>query len=75
LTIAHRLTTIIGSDRILVLNKGEVVEFDSPKVLLQNPNSYFLYLVSQTDENTQAHLKKIAAAKLGANPETLEIIR
>ncbi|KRX07923.1 P-loop containing nucleoside triphosphate hydrolase [Pseudocohnilembus persalinus] len=44
LTIAHRLNTILGSDRILVLNNGLVDEFDSPKNLLQNPNSLFYKL-------------------------------
>ena len=35
LTIAHRINTILHNDRILVLEKGEVLEFDSPDKLLQ----------------------------------------
>jgi len=34
LTIAHRLNTIIDSDRVLVMQDGKVAEFDAPHVLL-----------------------------------------
>jgi ATP-binding cassette subfamily C (CFTR/MRP) protein 4 len=48
LTIAHRLHTIIDSDRVLVLDAGKVVEFDEPFILLQQPSSLFRKLVKQT---------------------------
>ncbi|CAH1406919.1 unnamed protein product [Nezara viridula] len=44
LTIAHRLNTIMDSDRVLVLDQGNVLEFDSPKVLLKNKSSIFYSL-------------------------------
>ncbi|KAF2069284.1 hypothetical protein CYY_009397 [Polysphondylium violaceum] len=45
LTIAHRLDTIIDSDKILVIDKGQMVEFDSPQNLINNPLSKFSRLV------------------------------
>ncbi|XP_032455621.1 multidrug resistance-associated protein 1 isoform X6 [Nasonia vitripennis] len=41
LTIAHRLNTILDSDRVIVLDKGAIVEFESPDSLLQKPESAF----------------------------------
>ncbi|CAM9386646.1 unnamed protein product, partial [Laminaria digitata] len=35
LTIAHRLNTIMDSDRILVMEDGRVAELDSPAALLE----------------------------------------
>ncbi|XP_054165162.1 multidrug resistance-associated protein 1-like [Oppia nitens] len=44
LTIAHRLNTIMDSDRVLVLNEGRVAEFDSPNNLLNNETTIFYSL-------------------------------
>lgn len=44
LTIAHRLHTILDSDRVLVLDNGKVAEFNSPKSLLADNQSIFYSL-------------------------------
>ncbi|KAI4500902.1 hypothetical protein M0802_004113 [Mischocyttarus mexicanus] len=41
LTIAHRLNTILDSDRVIVLDKGLIIEYDAPEVLLRNSSSAF----------------------------------
>jgi len=45
LTIAHRLDTIVDSDRVMVLEKGILVEMDKPSELLKDQNSVFTKLV------------------------------
>ncbi|XP_041646070.1 ATP-binding cassette sub-family C member 12-like [Cheilinus undulatus] len=46
LTITHRINRVLQADRILVLDNGEVVEFDPPDVLRQKPDSLFSHLLS-----------------------------
>ncbi|XP_038108731.1 multidrug resistance-associated protein 1 [Culex quinquefasciatus] len=41
LTIAHRLNTIMDSDKVIVLNKGRIEEFAAPSELLLNKSSAF----------------------------------
>ncbi|KAF9358095.1 hypothetical protein BGX26_002516 [Mortierella sp. AD094] len=50
LTIAHRIKTVMDSDKILVLEKGRTSEFEAPSILLQNPDSLFYSLAKQAGE-------------------------
>ena len=47
ITIAHRLNTIINSDKVMVLSFGEVAEYDSPEVLMANPMTEFAKLLQE----------------------------
>ena len=41
ITIAHRLNSIMDSDRIIVMDRGCVVELDTPTRLMENRESVF----------------------------------
>ena len=60
LTIAHRLDTIIDSDRVLVIDKGRVIEFENPYLMVQNEASYLSKLLSHMDPYTQINLRRLA---------------
>jgi ABC-type multidrug transport system fused ATPase/permease subunit len=44
ISIAHRLDTIIEYDRVLVLERGQITDYDTPHALLKNPDSIFLQM-------------------------------
>ncbi|KAJ8929218.1 hypothetical protein NQ314_018097 [Rhamnusium bicolor] len=60
LTIAHRLHTIMDSDKVLVMDAGKAVEFDHPHKLLQDQNGVFYGLVMQTGKAMAENLIAIA---------------
>ncbi|KAI5087921.1 canalicular multispecific organic anion transporter 1 [Silurus meridionalis] len=41
LTIAHRINTILNSTRVMVLDSGKIVEFDSPSVLFEKRGHFY----------------------------------
>lgn len=41
ITIAHRINTILDSDRIVVLDHGSVAEFDTPSALVQKKGLFY----------------------------------
>jgi ATP-binding cassette, subfamily C (CFTR/MRP), member 1 len=75
-TIAHRLDTIIDSDRILTMNAGVIAEFESPDILLDTPTSIFRELCMNTGkaqfEVLYKKAKFNAKTKKTHSPEFLE---
>ncbi|XP_076633489.1 putative multidrug resistance-associated protein lethal(2)03659 [Colletes latitarsis] len=58
-TIAHRLNTIMDSDKILVMDQGYLVEFDHPYILLQK-KGHFYNMVQQTGAAMANSLSEVA---------------
>ncbi|KAK0192566.1 hypothetical protein F5146DRAFT_1040501 [Armillaria mellea] len=47
-TVAHRLQTVMDADKIMVLDAGHIVEFDTPQTLLENPHGKLRSLVDES---------------------------
>ncbi|CAG0921145.1 unnamed protein product, partial [Notodromas monacha] len=65
ITIAHRINTIMDSDRVMVLSNGSIEEFDNPEKLLENPDSLFTQLARDA-----GLLNSSASAIQNASPES-----
>lgn len=59
LTIAHRLNTIMDSDKVMVMDAGRMIEFDHPHLLLE-ANGHFKGMVEQTGPSMTAQLREVA---------------
>lgn len=70
LTIAHRLHTIIDSDRVLVMDSGKAIEFDEPHNLLQNDEGIFSEMVKALGTQEHIRLSELAAEKYNSKNES-----
>ncbi|KAJ2007007.1 hypothetical protein GGI04_001683 [Coemansia thaxteri] len=66
LCIAHRLRSIIDYDKVLVLDHGNVVEYDTPWTLLQDKSSMFSAMCMDSGEYEHLHYIHIMR-KMGVN--------
>ncbi|KAJ7126290.1 multidrug resistance-associated ABC transporter [Mycena epipterygia] len=60
LTIAHRLSTVISYDRVMLLDEGRIIEFDRPGTLLDDPASKFHALCKATGKGEFGMLRNLA---------------
>ncbi|KAI1320456.1 hypothetical protein EDD11_000841 [Mortierella claussenii] len=60
ITIAHRLNTVVDYHRILVMDQGQVAEYDTPSKLLSDPDSAFSKMVDETGAANAALLRSLA---------------
>ncbi len=55
----------MDSTKVLVLNRGELAEYDKPAVLLENQTGIFSSMVDATGAEQSEHLRKIARGEIG----------
>ncbi|XP_058074506.1 ABC transporter C family member 3-like isoform X2 [Magnolia sinica] len=60
ITIAHRITSVLDSDMVLLLDNGLIVEYDSPKKLLENKSSSFSRLVAEYTVRSNSSFENLA---------------
>ncbi|KAI9398574.1 hypothetical protein POPTR_003G198401v4 [Populus trichocarpa] len=60
ITIAHRITSVLDSDMVLLLSHGLIEEYDSPTRLLENKSSSFSQLVAEYTVRSNTSFEKSA---------------
>ncbi|XP_042275580.1 multidrug resistance-associated protein 5 isoform X2 [Thunnus maccoyii] len=53
LIIAHRLNTVMNCSRVMVLDNGQILEFDSPVALLADENSRFRAMIEASENQSR----------------------
>ncbi|CAH0722547.1 unnamed protein product, partial [Brenthis ino] len=59
-TVAHRLHTVADSDRVVVMEAGQIVECGHPHELLQNAEGHFTKMVNQLGPASEQSLRELA---------------
>jgi ATP-binding cassette subfamily C (CFTR/MRP) protein 4 len=63
IAVAHRLDTVIDYDKILVLGSGKVLEYGSPRQLLERHDGHFSSMVHDTGPQMSKELRMKAFSK------------
>lgn len=63
ISVAHRLDTVIESDRILVLGHGKVLEYGAPRELLSSQEGHFASMVHDTGDRMSRELRRRASSR------------
>lgn len=63
IAVAHRLDTVIDYDKILVLGSGKVLEYGSPRELLERDSGHFSSMVRDTGPEMSKELRRRAFSK------------
>ncbi|CAA3013139.1 ABC transporter C family member 3-like isoform X3 [Olea europaea subsp. europaea] len=63
-TIAHRITSVLDSDMVLLLDHGLVKEYDIPKKLLKDKSSSFANLVAEYSMRSGSSYENLAENRL-----------
>ncbi|XP_045807083.1 ABC transporter C family member 3-like isoform X2 [Trifolium pratense] len=59
ITIAHRITSVLDSDMVLLLSQGLIEEYDSPTTLLEDKSSSFAKLVAEYTMRSNSKFREI----------------
>lgn len=66
LAVAHRLHTVVASDKILVMDAGQAAEYGTPADLMVKPDGVFASMVQETGTATAQFLRSVALGDVGA---------
>lgn len=61
----------MDSEKVLVMENGEMVEFAHPHILLENSTGYFTKMVQNTGRNMEQNLRQIAKTAYDQLPTDL----
>ncbi|GER32433.1 multidrug resistance protein ABC transporter [Striga asiatica] len=64
ITIAHRITSVLDSDMVLLLDNGLVKEYDTPGKLLENKFSSFTKLVAEYSMRSSPSSENLSSARV-----------